>query len=344
MKVESLVAFIILFALILSMAITHANVATSGSKGTAEQWNDDHVIGEMDKPKNFTTLIVAASDSLDTTRADYVCDGIDDQDTINEAIGDLPAGGGRISLLEGTYVLTDPVVYDKDNVTIQGLGRATIIQTSDDVMMVFAANRTGLLLQDVRMIGSGAGNNNNIGIELDTVLYSIIRGCWLEDMGSTALYLDNASNYNLIANNIFSSNDDRNIDIVDSGNVVLSGNILDSSGTGDVSVSISNSNNCIVTGNIVTDADSHGIQIYGSEYVIFSGNNIRGANADGLLLTNDSDYCVVSGNTICNNTAWDIRINGPTNDKNLVLGNVMVGTGGGLSDTGTGTVSANNVI
>lgn len=52
------------------------------------------------------TLIIAASDSLHTERADYVCDGTDDDVQIQAAITALPASGGKIVLLEGNYYPT----------------------------------------------------------------------------------------------------------------------------------------------------------------------------------------------------------------------------------------------
>ena len=77
------------------------------------------------------TLVVAASDSSvkANTAADYVCDGTSDQTEINDAISALPAGGGKIVLLEGTYNINDKIIVSKANVTIQGMGMgATVIQ------------------------------------------------------------------------------------------------------------------------------------------------------------------------------------------------------------------------
>ncbi len=62
---------------------------------------------------------------------DYLCDGTNDQVEINAAITALPAGGGEVVLLDGTYSvggsggLTAGVVLNKDNVTLRGSGPAT---------------------------------------------------------------------------------------------------------------------------------------------------------------------------------------------------------------------------
>ena len=44
------------------------------------------------------TVVVAASDSLNKAAANYVCDGVDDDVEIQEAIDALPAGGGKNSV------------------------------------------------------------------------------------------------------------------------------------------------------------------------------------------------------------------------------------------------------
>lgn len=69
------------------------------------------------------TIVVAANDSnaLGKGVADYVCDGADDQVTINQAITSF-AGGGRVVLLEGNYYCSGAINIDKNYVTIEGQG------------------------------------------------------------------------------------------------------------------------------------------------------------------------------------------------------------------------------
>jgi|GEM_PF-7132444 len=75
------------------------------------------------------TLIVAADDSTTDSKneADYVCDGIDDQVEVQNAINALPTVGGTILLMEGTYVFENDVDLLKDNVTLMGQGYGTVI-------------------------------------------------------------------------------------------------------------------------------------------------------------------------------------------------------------------------
>lgn len=58
---------------------------------------------------------------------DYLCDGNRDEVEINAAIQALPAWGGEVVLLDGSYDVYDPVVVNKANVTLRGNGPATSV-------------------------------------------------------------------------------------------------------------------------------------------------------------------------------------------------------------------------
>jgi len=164
-----------------------------------------------------STLVVAASNSLNPERADYQCSGTNDQTVINEAIAALPTTGGRIVLLEGTYTLSDAIVYNNasGHFTLQGQGRATVIGGSGTftrvqinahnsvqlrdfcaTMTSGAAGGTGInitaspttpgnnLIHNISVIG---GDNGNMGIVIagtDTVLAGIISNCLLSASSS----------------------------------------------------------------------------------------------------------------------------------------------------------------
>jgi len=75
------------------------------------------------------TLVIAASNSsaASKTQADYVCDGIDDQIEINAAMNSLPANGGEVVLLEGTYYISGSITMAPSSwLTGQGPYNTTI--------------------------------------------------------------------------------------------------------------------------------------------------------------------------------------------------------------------------
>src|SRR5690606_33776643 len=59
---------------------------------------------------------------------DYLCDGVDDQEEINAAIQALPASGGEIVILDGTYNIGARIDVNKNSVTIRGNGSATVLK------------------------------------------------------------------------------------------------------------------------------------------------------------------------------------------------------------------------
>jgi len=87
----------------------------------------------LDTKKRFATLVVGTSESGHSAAdVDYLCDGTDDQEQINAAIAALPSDGGKIILREGTYNISDRIVINKPNVTIEGMGigATTIMRSS----------------------------------------------------------------------------------------------------------------------------------------------------------------------------------------------------------------------
>ena len=74
------------------------------------------------------SITVAAKDSPGRERADFTCDGINDQVEIQQAIDALPASGGLIELFDGTFNFSDDVQITKSNVTIRGAGKSTILK------------------------------------------------------------------------------------------------------------------------------------------------------------------------------------------------------------------------
>lgn len=74
------------------------------------------------------TIFVAASDAPDNDkeRAAYVCTGVDDHLTIQEAIAALPADGGMVQLSTGTF--NGHVRIKKAKVALVGSGWSTIIK------------------------------------------------------------------------------------------------------------------------------------------------------------------------------------------------------------------------
>src|SRR4030043_392927 len=98
-----------------------------------------------------SSLTVAASDASDISkgRADYICDGVNDEVQIQAAIDALPALGGRVLLTEGNFYLSTggmwvagtaehnnkyycmKITKDHGPITIEGIPGATNLKLID---------------------------------------------------------------------------------------------------------------------------------------------------------------------------------------------------------------------
>ncbi len=101
------------------------------------------------------TIVVATADSSERSKAaaQFVGDGVGDQEEINAAIRALPQVGGTVLLMEGTYDIRKVegtlggVIIDRSNLVLAGQGPSTRLILSPD-------QNTNV----VRIIGSGVGN------------------------------------------------------------------------------------------------------------------------------------------------------------------------------------------
>ncbi len=100
------------------------------------------------------TVVVATKDSSERSRssAQFVGDGLGDQEEINQAIRSLPQAGGTVLLTEGTYDIRKVedhlggVIIDRSDVVLAGRGPATrLVQAPGQETNV------------IRIIGSGVG-------------------------------------------------------------------------------------------------------------------------------------------------------------------------------------------
>ena len=101
------------------------------------------------------TMIVATQSSSKKSKAvaDFVGDGVGDQEEIYAAIHALPSSGGTVTLMEGTYDIRKVegklggLIIDRSNVTLIGQGTATRLILAPD-------QNTNV----IRIIGNGVGN------------------------------------------------------------------------------------------------------------------------------------------------------------------------------------------
>jgi len=301
----------------------------------------------LDVPKpQAATMVVAASDSLNPERADYVCDGVADEVEINAAHAALPVDGGRIVLLEGTYTLAAPIVITKD-VTLEGqttpyytpVGRGTSIVNGGigtDAIQLTGDHDFTPAVKNMMISGSGAtGNGITITKAGNFILDNLIiddvgakgvevLGCWVGKItnceirhnGDHGISLDFSGADRCTAIEIsschFGANTTYDVYMLGALNVTVKDNYFEHYTTTETFIYTQDSSPDIV--NNYFSADNAGtdlVRIVGGG-VLIDGNNFGGAHASGVYVT----YAAVR---IVNNT-----FNSGSTTEEIYLGDTTV--------------------
>lgn len=271
---------------------------------------------------------------------DYLCDGTDDQVEINAAIQALPATGGEVVILDGTYNITARVTVGKSRVAISGNGATTILKRmyaesqNGGVIDISASHTT---IRDISVEGNPSfGGSRSFGI------YIRVSDCSVQTSVISAHYVGvyAGMNNHLIWGNRLFNNDDSGI-YLSGSNGTICGNVSYSNLIGIRAYGAGNS----VTGNICSN-NTYGIYIDGSRNSI-TGNTCRD-NTNGIYL-NSAKSCVIVGNVSVRGTGgssdytssqYTIRLYGTSNTNNLIAYNLIMGKNytseGGTGNTFTG--------
>ena len=275
-------------------------------------------------PKTVATRIVAAANTPNgASRADYVCDGTDDQHDINQAINSLPAGGGAVYLLEGTYnICATPLpnppetlsgIVPHSNTALIGTGRGTVLKVVSDASRVNVINAVGtqstplngILISQLMIDGNSKTGSNNNGIAFTAVTNSKIDKVWVENMISEGIYF-NSSSQNTISNNDIAVNyDGIQLDNA-SRNNTISHNHTENNVNYGIVLSAWECNYNIISHNDVENND-YGIRIGSSSNNIVSHNNIHHNTRIGISL-NTAPGNIISNNNIHHNTGVDTGV------------------------------------
>jgi parallel beta-helix repeat protein len=308
---------------------------------TAGAWGTTTV--QTGTEKYGPTVIVAASNSTNTDRAHYQCDGTDDQEEINDAISDISSTGGTVLLLEGNYFIassTDNIGVNitTSSIALIGSGKGTILKRTwnapsyKGVITVgdSAHYLNGIVIANLSIDGQKAtySDEENLGIHFyKKITQSRILDNWIHDCGGRPIYIDGVigggeCTQNLIKGNDIRDNGQHGILFNDSNNnIVTSNNIQSNTFYG---VYLYGSDNNIVTGNNIQSNTSYGVLLYTSSNNAVTSNNIQSCGSHGIYFYSYSNNNTVTGNKIHDNGnggAYDgIKINDHS-DANLVSSN-----------------------
>ena len=298
--------------------------------------------------------------SVNYDGADYVnASTTSAQTVINSALSSLPASGGSVYLMEGTYVI-DGSILIPDNVTLTGAGAGTIIKLKNsinaDINAIINSNTTtghDVTVSNIALDGNSA--NNSAGNQ-----YGVVTS----GMGSVASARQGVRILNIAATGFRNYS----FSLFNSQNSTLSGSSsTNASGGGSVYVFGTSASN-IITGNTFV-AGAYGIVMSGAGTVI-SNNNIQFPTTSGIYVTSSlntitgnyiagsggttlnnaiyltgADSNTITGNTIydanCSTTCYAVNIFDSTSDTNYLASNSI--NSGTLNNAGTGTIFGGQV-
>lgn len=266
------------------------------------------------------TVVVAASDASSRSRsgADYVCDGVDDQEEIQQAIDAVRGTGGRVVLSEGTFrvnaipgptlgpVTTAAAIRLPSNVTLEGQGLGTVVRLEDNqdtairsVSVIvndnfFVGGNTNIAVRNLTVDGNKAGQDlANIPnpqdwecINFKYVTNSVVEGCRCINAVGDGIDIDDGER-NVVSSNICENNEGAGIHIsIGSPRNLISGNITRGNGAG---------------------LQRAGIDVYNSSPDNVVTGNLSEGDYRGIATRS---ACVIDGNVIIGHTAPDGSING----------------------------------
>ena len=313
------------------------------------------------------TIVVAAANSKDSSSADYVCDGTDDQKEIQSAIDALPSSGGRVLLLEGTYNISAAINILHDNITLAGQGNGTklflVNGANCSVIQVGNGSKAleGVTVRDLQIDGNKANQTAGYGIYFyggsgAKITESTIKNCRVKNCHSNGIYL-NYSNNNIITGNI-SLNNWGGVNLLYANNNTITGNQANSNSydgfyllyannntiTGNqansntIGIGLAFANNNTITGNQANSNRNYGISLSSSNNNTIIGNQANSNIPYGMFLYT-SDYNTIVGNRCQGNIHYGIDIANSNCHNNYIGKNYLTGNGtAAYSDAGTGTI------
>jgi parallel beta-helix repeat protein len=315
--------------------------------------------------KKTVRLVVGTSTSGWTEKdCDYLCDGTNDQEEIIQALNNLPATGGEVVILDGTYNITASINIPKDNVSIRGNGNATTLKRmynsnymdsgSTAKGLITLNEKSGCKIQGLQIDGNKATytasynygiylsssssdntvtgntcNNNSYGIRLYSSSNNTVTGNTCNNNNSTGIYLSSSSSDNTVTGNTCNNNNSYGIYLYSSSsNNTVTGNTCNNNNSTGIYLSSSSSDNT-VTGNTCNNNSNYGIYLYSSSNNTVTGNTCNN-NSYGIRLYSSSNN-TVTGNTCNNNDRSGIYLSSSSSD-NTVTGNTCIRGTGQTSD------------
>ncbi|KKM84022.1 hypothetical protein LCGC14_1303470, partial [marine sediment metagenome] len=273
--------------------------------------------------------------------ADYTCGGAGDEVEINLALNALPAQGGRVLLLEGTYTLANPIVIPGDYITLEGQSWATFLDgdglaTTEHGISITSHSGVQIKNLSIQTQNGGMKTCHCIYIE-DGANEFIIEHVYFMDSDSDAIHIEGTSiNKGWILDNFIEGADDDGIH-VDMGagdfmvSLIITGNYIASTGLQGIYFGNTGTpaEHCVIAHNIIATTSDSGIWINTGNFILINDNTLDNCGTYGIYLRNVNDS-TVEDNIIDQSDLHNIYLF--TCAQCLVKGNYVYGAGDDAAD------------
>ena len=339
--------------------------------------------GKWQADRSNSTVIVAANDSKFKDAADYVVSSADETAgnadvAIQAAISALPANGGSVYLMEGTYTI-DTAISLRSNITFTGAGRnLTIIKLKSahnaSINMLSISNGftyfNNVTIKDLTVDGNKAnqtagtqhgvysyrtGNQasstvgltvNNIyvkdmrnnGMELEQMANSKVSGSYFMTNTGNGIHENSVGARNTYMNNTSRENGASGIDVEGDYSVVSNNYAQANTGYG----IDANGSNLTIAENVITNNTNHGVNSTADNAVI-TGNNISSNTARGLVIDQNAK---ITNNVIQSNGAGGMYSQYLSNAATITGNTIRSNTGSGIEFNRGGsntTITGNDI-
>lgn len=290
---------------------------------------------------------------------------------IQNAIDDLPLQGGQVIVKAGTYTCKDPLVIDRDNVELRGVGPATILRLADganapviivgQTLPVPTVTRRNIRVSDLVIDGNRANQTfeclkgdcsasnplRNNGITLRRVSDARIERIAVFGARSGGLVSELTCRRLAITDFTSSDNHFDGVAGYETEDSVFSRLYLHDNLAAGFSFDIAFNNN-LISDTVINGNAKVGIFMRDSKDNVFHGLQIRNSGEHGIFLAQvDADATKpASGNTfigltVSSSLGAGIRINDLSCVNNAVVGSQFVGNSGGcISEASPGLALA----
>lgn len=311
---------------------------------------------------NRTCRFVIGTAAAGWTAADcdYLCDGTDDDLEIQAAIDALPAAGGEIVILDGTYNLSGPIQTLTSTIV-----KPTVIRGNGSMTELKRTNVGGAATSDepkylIGVVGTSTlcnltVNGNNIPLATGERRFEIIiagggmvQNCIIRNYTDTAIIIEgnyygqHTVSYNKFFNSMVGSDSKRAVWIAGGLNALIANNYFQHGGL--VESARSCHTHVMLTGNV-----SEGDGVWKLDGLLYGSTICGNTGLKQLSLlqtgefTNEGTNCLICGNNFASSGSDVVPIVLGANTKfNFVTGNLFFkdehSTSSPVQDNGTGNV------